>query len=267
MTQEPQPDLLGKGAIVTAASEGLGFACALRLARAGCRVVISARRAPALGDARQRIAEQTGGEVWAMPADLSRRSDIERLVQDAAAHLRGLDILVANTGHVPYGGLEDLPDEAWQDAFDLLLQSAVRLARLAVPLMRAQGGGDIVFITSSIVKEPSPHLLLSSVLRVGVVALAKSLARALASENIRVNTVAPGYFDAGRVRQRLADLVEREHLPRDQAIRQVAGDIPQGRIGDPQELAELVAFLVSRRTPFLTGATIQVDGGSSRGLF
>jgi len=120
---------------------------------------------------------------------------------------------------------------------------------------------------SAVVREPAARLLLSNVLRLGVAALAKSLSRELASHNIRVNSVAPGYFDTGRVRRRIDEVVVNEGVPRVDAARRIAGDIPLGRIGDAEELADLVAFLVSRRAAFLDGNTIQIDGGSTRGVF
>lgn len=259
-------ELQGKAAMVTAASEGLGYACAHRLAEEGCRLVISGRREAALEAAAQVIREAAGGEAWAVPGDLSSLKDIERLVSEGFERLGRLDILVVNSGHVPYGGLEELTEEDWYEAFHLLLLSYIRLTRLIVPRMRSQGAGDIVFITSSVVREPSATLLLSSVFRVGVVALARSLSRTLAGDNIRVNVVAPGYFDSGRVRRRMMELVDREGLSREAAVQRVAGEIPQRRVGEPTELADLVTFLVSRRSRFLTGAVIQIDGGKARGL-
>ena len=217
---------------------------------------------------RAEIERRTERPVTAIPADLTKPEQIDALFQEVPRRLRRLDVLVANPGgHVPYGGLEDLAEEQWYQAFELLLMSAVRLSRLAVPLMRAQGAGDIVFITSSTVREPPQHLLLSNALQAGVTGFAKTLSRSLASYNIRVNVVAPGYFDTGRVRRRIDGIVEREHVPRQSAALQVAGDVPLGRIGTAGELAELVTFLVSRRAGFLTGATIQIDGGSSHSLF
>lgn len=257
----------GKVALVTAASEGLGLACALRLAAAGCRVGICARHADVLAEAGREISRRTSGEVCAIPADLTVPDQVERFVADACERLGPVDILVANTGHVPYGGLEDLDEASWYEAFDLILMSAVRLARLTVPIMRRQGAGDMVFITSAVVREPATRLLLSNVLRVGVAALAKSLSRELGPHNIRVNSVAPGYFDTGRVRRRIDEVVVNEGVPRVDAARRVAGDVPLGRIGDAEELADLVAFLVSRRAAFLNGNTIQIDGGSTRGVF
>jgi 3-oxoacyl-[acyl-carrier protein] reductase len=260
--------LAEKTALVTAASDGLGLACALRLAEAGCRVAICGRRPDALQRARELIEGRTGTPVHALPTDLTRSEQIDALIQEVHRRLGMIEVLVVNPGgHVPYGGLEELTEQQWYQAFDLILMGAVRLARLTVPLMRAQGAGDIVFITSSTVREPAPHLLLSNALQAGVAGLAKTLSRSLAHANIRVNVVAPGYFDTGRVRRRIDEIVQREGLPRESAALQVAGEIPMGRIGSADELAELVTFLVSRRAAYLTGATVQIDGGDSRGLF
>jgi len=253
--------LLGRRALVTASSQGLGFAVARRLAAAGCAIAINARGPERLREAAAEIGAATGRTPVALPADLAVPAQVEALAAESIAALGGLDLLVVNSGHIPYGSLEELTDEAWYGAFELLLMSAVRLCRTAVPALRAAGGGDIVFIGSATVRQPSPHLLLSSVMRLGVAGLAKTLARALAREGIRVNVVAPGYFATGRVRRRIAEQVADGASP-DQAMRDVAGAIPMQRVGEPEELAELVAFLAERRSGFLTGAHIVLDGGA-----
>jgi 3-oxoacyl-[acyl-carrier protein] reductase len=261
-----EPALRGKAVLVTAASEGLGFACARRLAEAGCRVAICGRRPDALSRAREAIERDLGAEVCAVPADLTRADGIDAFFAEARRRFGAVHGLVINSGHVPYGGLGERDDADWHDAFALILMSAVRLSRLAVPVMREQRYGDIVFITSAVIREPSSHLLLSSVMRAGVAALAKTLARDLAADNIRVNVVAPGYFDTGRVRRRIDEAVARDSTTREAAARRIAGEVPLGRIGDADELAELVTFLLSRRAAYLTGAAVQIDGGQSRGL-
>lgn len=200
-------------------------------------------------------------------ADLARASDIERMIHGVIAEYGSLDILVANTGHVPYGGLFELNDDQWYESFNLLLLSMIRLARGAIPFMQARRRGDIVFIASAAVREPYEHLLLSNVLRPGVLNLAKSLSRRYARDNIRVNTITPGYFDTGRVRNRIDALVKEENLDRNNAALKVAGDIPWGCIGTSEEFAELVFFIASRKAEYITGATIQMDGGQSRGIF
>lgn len=254
-------------ALVTAASEGLGFACALKLAQAGCKVTICGRREALLQKAEKAIAAEAQAEVLAVRADLAKGEDLRVLVEAVQQRFGRVDILVANSGHIPYGGLLEIGEAEWYEAFDLLLMSMVRLGRLVIPIMQTQREGDVLFLTSAVAKEPTPHLLLSNVFRVGVVALAKSLSKRFAQDNIRVNAVTLGYFDTGRVRRRVDELVEKKGMSRIEAAREISGDIPLGRIGTAEECADLVAFLVSRRSEFLTGSTIQVDGGKSHGIF
>ena len=234
---------------------------AQRLAAAGCAIAINARSPERLQQAAADIGAATGRTPVALAADLAVPAQVEALAAEAISALGGLDLLVVNSGHVPYGSLEDLTDDAWYGAFELLLMSAVRLCRTAVPALRAAGGGNIVFIGSATVRQPPPHLLLSSVMRLGVAGLAKTLARTLASDGIRVNIVAPGFFGTGRVRRRIAEQITNGSSP-EQAMRDVAGAIPLQRVGEPEELAELVAFLAEGRAGFLTGAHMVLDGGA-----
>ena len=166
-----------------------------------------------------------------------------------------------------YGTVEDLDDAAWYEALELVLMSAVRLTRLAVPHMRSRMAGDIVFVTAAGMKEPSAHLVLSNAFRAAITSMAKTLSRAVAADNIRVNVLAPGNFDTGRVRRRIDEMAARENIAREEAVRAIAGDLPIGRIGNADEFGELVAFLVSRKAAFLAGSTIVMDGGISHGLF
>jgi 3-oxoacyl-[acyl-carrier protein] reductase len=217
--------------------------------------------------AQQRLSESGAAKILAVPADLRDAADIERLISEVLRDFGRIDILVVNSGHVPYGDFDALSDAQWMDACDLLLMSAVRLTRLVLPAMRANNAGDIVFLSSATVREPPPHLVLSTVMRLGVVGLAKTLARALAPENIRVNLVAPGYFDAGRVHGRLGALMTETGLSRAEAEAEVSGGLPFRRIGTPDELAALVAFVASRQAEFMTGSMIAIDGGGTRALF
>lgn len=258
--------LKGKIALVTAATEGLGLATAARLAAEGCEVAICGRRRHVMDAALAEIERRGGRRALGVLADLTRPGEIEPIVDAVVKAFGRLDILVVNAGHIPYGGIEDLTDSQWYEAFELLLMSAVRLTRRAVPVMRANGAGEIVFLTSASAREPSPQLLLSNVMRLGVTGLAKTIARTLAPDSIRVNVVAPGYFDSGRVRRRLDGLMAEHGISRSEATARVAGDIPLGRAGAPEELADLVAFVVSRRVEMLTGATLTVDGGRSRSI-
>jgi 3-oxoacyl-[acyl-carrier protein] reductase len=260
-------ELDGKIALVTAATDGLGLACAARLAKAGCAVAICGRREQALAAAVATLSAVNSRGVLATRADIADRRSVEQLVAEVRERFGRIDILIVNSGHVAYGGLEDLSEDQWNEAYQLLLMSAVRLTRLVVPIMRANKGGDIVFLSSATLREPPQHLVLSTVMRLGVLGLSKTLARALAPENIRVNLVAPGYFDTGRVRERIEALMESEKLSKEAATARIAGNIPAGRIGTAEELAELVAFVVSRKASFMTGSTIAIDGAATHGLF
>ena len=248
--------LSGKRALVTAASAGLGRACAEKLATEGCRVAICARGREALDEAARFI-----GAV-PIPADLANATDAIRLAETAAAALGGLDIVVVNAGHVAYGDIESLADRDWEAAFQMLLLGAARLVRGAIPHLRAARGGSIVFIGSASVRNPPPHLLLSSVMRLGVAGLAKTLASHLAKDGIRVNVVAPGYFETGRVQRRILAR-QAEGISAQEAMQEVAGSVPIGRIGRAEELAEMVAFLASDKCGFMTGAHIPIDGGAT----
>ncbi len=259
--------MAGRRVLITGASAGLGLACAQRLGRAGARVAICGRNAGRLAAARASIIAAGAPEVLAQQADLADAAAVGRLVPETVAAFGGLDGLVVNSGHIAYGGLEDLEDAEWQAACDLLLMSAVRLSRAAIAPIAAAGGGDIVFLTSATLQQASPHLILSSVFRSGVAALAKSLSHEVAGRGIRVNTVAPGYFDTGRVRARIDAMVDEQGIDRDQAGQAVAGGVPMGRVGAAAELAEVVAFVMEGLAPFLNGASIAVDGGAGRTIF
>jgi 3-oxoacyl-[acyl-carrier protein] reductase len=257
--------LKGKVALVTAASEGLGFACASRLAAEGCAVAICGRREDALEQARGKLSRE-GHQILAVAGDIAIAGDVERIAARVLSHFGRIDILVVNSGHVDYGGFDDLTDDQWEAAYNLLLMSVVRLTRLCLPSMRANGGGDIVYLGTATTKEPPPHLLLSTVMRLGVAGLAKTLSRSLAPDNIRLNLVAPGYFDSGRVQKRVRALMSDQGVSQSAAQTQVSGGLPLGRIGNPDELAALVAFVVSRQAGFMTGATLSIDGGGTRAL-
>jgi 3-oxoacyl-[acyl-carrier protein] reductase len=262
-----RPPLEGKSALVTAASEGLGFACAAALAEAGCSVAICGRRQHALDYAKAELTRRGGRPSLAVAADLSRAEDVAGVVARVTRELGGPDILVVNSGHPASGGFDELGDGDWYAAFELLLMSAVRLTRPIVPAMRARGGGDIVFIGSRAAREPSSELPLSTVMRLGIAGLAKMLATDLARDNIRVNLLLPGYFDTGGNRRRIDELARDEGLPREAANARLAAHIPVGRFGDASDLAALVVFLASRKASFLTGAAIAIDGGASRSPF
>jgi len=248
-------------AIVAASSRGLGKACALELAREGARVVICGRDPASLAATADEISAATGAEVFPLEADLTDDAQIRHLADGALARFGRIDILVTNNGGPPAGFFADFDDEAWLAAHQLTLMSAVRLIRAVLPTMQAQQWGRIINLTSVSVKQPIDNLLLSNVYRPGVIGLAKTLSAQVAAEGITVNNVAPGYTRTDRV----LDLARARAAASDQTVDEVlagiVADVPMQRMGEPAELAALVAFLASEQAAFITGATIQVDGG------
>ncbi|TIM39108.1 MAG: SDR family oxidoreductase [Mesorhizobium sp.] len=252
--------------LVTAGSNRLGFAIAKRLAKDGAEVAICARNQSTLDKAvaELRNIERCAG-AHGIVADLARRSDVDMLFGRTLELLGNIDCLAVNSGHMPYGTIENVVDEDWDHSYETLLIRAVRLSRAAARMMKASGpGGDIVFVSSAGVHEATGHLLVSNVMRAGIAVLAKHLADTLSGSGVRVNVVAPGYFDTGRVHKRIEALILDEGLNREAAIERVANANPLGRIGTAEELAELVGFIVGDRARYLNGTTIVIDGGSSR---
>lgn len=256
----------GKVALVAAASQGMGRATALALAREGCNVAICARKEGTLQATANAIRKETGVEVLGVTADVARSEDIRAFVGSAIAAFGGVDLLVANAGGPPTGRFETLTDEQWSRAYDLTLQSAARLVRSAVPSMRARGGGAIVAITSISVKQPLDNLLLSNTMRAAVVGLVKTLARELATDRIRVNAVAPGWIATDRLNEVIRIRAEREGLTLEAAMVAEAKEVPLGRIGRPEEVADLIVYLLSERASYITGNIVQIDGGLYRGV-
>ncbi len=256
-----------KVAIVLAASKGLGRASAEALAAEGVRVVIGARNQTALEEVAQEIERTHGSAVLAVPTDVTKATDLETIMQAALQTFGHVDILVNNAGGPPSGTFEQFDDTHWQAAFELNLLSTVRMIRLVLPAMRARGSGRIINIVSTSVKQPIDNLLLSNSIRPGVIGLAKTLSTQLAPYNITVNNVCPGRILTDRIRQ-LARLDEQlQHGGNAEAIlKEMARDIPMQRLGKPEELGALVAFLASQQAAYITGATIQVDGGVTRSL-
>jgi len=257
----------GKVAIVAAASQGLGRAIAEELAAEGASLVLCARGTEALEHTAESIRSSTGVEVVAVTADVSKPEDVTRVVLAAIHRFSRVDILVTNSGGPPSGMFESLTPAMWDDAARLLLMSTVNFCREVVPGMRERKWGRIINVTSITVKQPVEGLMLSNSLRAGVTGFAKTLSNEVAADGITVNTILPGHTRT----QRAIDLTKanaaRKGISFDEAVTKREAEIPMGRSGEPREFAALAAFLASERASYITGTSIQVDGGWIKGLF
>lgn len=259
--------LTGKIAMVAGASKGLGFAVARLLAAEGASVSLASRDADAIQSAKAQIENATGKTVYACAADVRSGPAILQWRDETVKQFGGVDLLFANSGGPPAGGFMAFDDQAWQDAVALLLLSAVRMARAVIPVMQQRGGGSIVFSTSSSVKEPIENLALSNVVRAAIPALAKTLSREFAADKIRCNNLIPGRIDTDRVRELDAINAKKKNIAVEEQQRTMAAAIPLGRYGTAEEYARAAVFLLAPVSAYITGATLQVDGGVVRSVF
>lgn len=259
-------NLQGKRALVLAASRGLGHACALGLAREGADLVICSRDAGRIGEAAARIRQETGRRVEALVADVSTGEEAARLVAHSVQTLGGLDIVVHNAGGPPAGEFMGTTDAQWQKAFDQNVMSFVRLVQAAVPELRKAGGGRIITIASSSIKQPISGLVLSNALRTGIWGLVKTIARELGKDQILVNVVAPGRIQTERIEELDQAMATRRGLPVAQVREESIASIPLGRLGTPEEFANLVVFLASDAGRYISGQAIIVDGAATAAL-
>ncbi len=251
-------ELEGRVALVTGGTQGIGRATAIRLAQEGAAVVIAARGREGLDAVAAQIGA-AGGKVAAVQADVAKAADCERLVGEVIKAFGRLDILVNNAGTSSTGDFESVTDETWREDLELKLFGAIRLARLAIPHMKQQGGGRIVNITTIGAKQPRARSMPTTVTRAAGLAFTKALSKEYAAHNILVNTVCIGLIRSAQQDAKAA----KANLTAEQFYANLGKDIPLGRVGLPEEVANVIAFLASSAASYVTGSSINLDGGTS----
>jgi 3-oxoacyl-[acyl-carrier protein] reductase len=254
-----------KVAVVFAASKGLGKACALGLAQEGCKVAICSSDKNRIEQANIEIKSETGAEIFSYVVDVEKSDDIKNFINVVIEQWGHIDILVTNAGGPPVKSFEETTDEEWHKYFDITFMSVVRSVRAVLPTMKKQKWGRIINITSVSVKEPIMNLIYSNALRLAIVGLAKTLSREFGPYGITVHNVAPGFHRTDGLERIVKKRVEAGEKPED-IYAQWEKSVPLQKIGQPEELAALVVFLASEKSSYMTGTTIQVDGGRSAGV-
>jgi 3-oxoacyl-[acyl-carrier protein] reductase len=253
--------LKDKCAFVAGSSRGLGFATALTLAREGCKVAVNSREEEKAKAAAEKIASETGTQVYGFAGDVSEVSAANVLIKSAVDALGGLDLLITNAGGPPAGSFELFDEETWQKAVDTSFMSHVRLIRAALPYLRKSSAASVLTMTSYTVKQPVPNLVFSNSIRLATVGLTKSLAMELGRENIRFNSILPAWTMTERVEELLVFRAKNNNTSVEEETAKLIAEIPLGRIGQPQEFANAAAFLVSPAASFIHGVMLAVDGG------
>ncbi|MGH7388407.1 MAG: SDR family oxidoreductase [Candidatus Rokuibacteriota bacterium] len=260
-------ELKGKTALVTGASRGIGRAIALGLAREGARVALCARSADTLAAAAADIRKRVGADAVTIAADLSAPEGVRRAVDGALRGLGAIDVLVNNAGAIRGGDFLKIPDEQWTEDWSLKLLGYVRMCRAVLPLMQAQGGGRICNVVGAAARNPSPGYLVGGAANAALVNFTKGLADLGAKSSILVSAVSPAATRTERWDSLMAERAAASGRTVEQQRAEQEGAYPLGRIATPEDIADLVCFLVSARASFITGICITVDGGSSRGVY
>jgi len=253
-------------AIVAASSKGLGKATALGLAKEGVKLTICARDRDTLFKAADNIISETSTDVFPIVCDVSKTDDIKKVVKETINKYDKVDILINNAGGPPTGTFLDFTLKDWQKAIELNLFSAITFSNEVIPFMKENNWGRIVNLTSYTVKQPVDGLLLSNTIRAGIIGLAKTISNEFGPYNILVNNICPGRIFTDRITFLANDRAEKQGKSFDEIISEMGSDVPLGRIGKPEELANLAVFLASERASYITGTTILVDGGLTKGL-
>jgi 3-oxoacyl-[acyl-carrier protein] reductase len=259
--------LKNKRAFVAASSRGLGYATALTLAREGCKVVINSRDEEKVKAAAQKIKNETGTQAYGIAGDVGDTSAADHLIKSAFESLDGLDILITNAGGPPSGSFEIFDEATWQKAVDTSFMSHVRLIRAALPFLRKSDSPSVLTFASYTVKQPLPNLVLSNSVRAATVGLTKSLALELGKENIRFNSILPGWTETERVIDLMAFRAKNNNTTIEEETYKQTAEIPLGRMGRPQEFANAAVFLVSPAASFIHGVALAVDGGITKATF
>ncbi|RLE72877.1 MAG: short-chain dehydrogenase [Thermoprotei archaeon] len=253
-----------KRVLVTASTRGIGKAVAKAFLEEGAKVVICSRNKARVEKALNELRKI--GEVYGITADLTKKEDVEKLVDFTVSKLGGIDVLVYVTGGPRPGGFEDVKLEDWDYAVKLLLLSAVWLVYYSLPYLE-KSRGNIVFLTSVVIKEPLENLILSNTVRLSVAGLVRSLARELGRKSIRVNMVLPGYTKTERIIELARVKAEKTGMTVEEVLAEMGKEVPLGRIAEPEEIANVVLFLANDKASYVNGASIPVDGGYLRSIF
>ncbi len=258
--------IMGRVAIVTGSSQGIGKAIALGLAQEGVRVSICARNEKRLEETAKEIRSTTSIDVLPVQTDLTKEDDIRRLVAKTVEVFGRIDILVNNTGGPPSATFLETSEENWRTAVNLLLMSVVTSCLEVTPHMQERNWGRIINMTSFAAKQPADRLVLSNSIRAGILGLSKSLANELAKDGILVNAVCPGWTLTQRVEELAKTEAKTSGKISEAIIKDWESQIPLRRLAQPSEIANLVVFLASERASYITGAVLQVDGGYTKGM-